>query len=92
MAALAETRDVGSHLPLPPSVRRFCCIGDSLTYGQGVAPRQTLAAHVARLANIAYPDHLRSTTSQSSGTSGMVGSFRRLVETVQFEVAIQPLP
>lgn len=91
MAALSETRDVGSHLPLPPSVRRICCIGDSLTYGQGVAPRQTLSAHVARLANMAYPDQLIwvDNLGQSSGNiwHGWV-PFRRLLETVRFDAAI----
>lgn len=91
MAALSETRDVGSYLTLPPSVRRICCIGDSLTYGQGVAPRQTLSAHVARLANMAYPDHLIwvDNMGQSSGNiwHGWV-PFKRLLETVQFDVAI----
>lgn len=91
MAALSETRDVGSHLPLPPSVRRICCIGDSLTYGQGVAPRQTLSAHIARLANIAYPEHLIwvDNLGQSSGNiwHGWV-PFKRLLETMPFDAAI----
>src|SRR5262249_50644998 len=91
MAALAETRDVGSHLPLPSSVRRLCCVGDSLTYGQGVAPRQTLAAHVARYANMAYLDQLIwvDNLGHSSGNIWHSwGSFARLAESVRFDAAI----
>src|SRR5262245_11555830 len=91
MAALAETRDVGSSLPLPEGVRRLCCIGDSITYGQGVAPRQTLAAHVSHFVNMAYPEQLVwvDNCGQSSGNIWHSWvAFARLVETVKFDGAI----
>src|SRR5215212_2266047 len=91
MAALVETRDVGSSLPLPASVRRICCLGDSITYGQGVAPRQTLAMHVARFANMAYPDQIIwvDNRGQSSGNLWHSWvSFAGLLESVRFDAAI----
>lgn len=91
MAALAETRDVGSHLPLPPSVRRLCCIGDSLTYGQGVAPRQTLATHVARFANMVYPDQLVWVDNLGQSSGNIWHSwipFARLLDAVRYDAAI----
>lgn len=91
MAALAETRDLGSHLPLPGSVQRLCCIGDSITYGQGVAPDETLAMHVARLANMAYPDHLVWVDNLGQSSGNLWHSwvpFARLQETVRYDAAI----
>lgn len=91
MAALAETRDVGSSLPLPASVRRICCIGDSITYGQGVAPRQTLAMHVARFANVAYPDQIVWVDNRGQSSGNIWHSwapFARLLEDVHYDAAI----
>ncbi|WP_422002577.1 SGNH/GDSL hydrolase family protein [Reyranella sp.] len=91
MAALAETRDVGSTLALPASVRRICCLGDSITYGQGVAPRQTLAMHVARFANIAYPDQIVwvDNRGESSGNIWHAWApFARLLDDVRYDAAI----
>lgn len=94
MAALAETRDLGSFLPLPPGVRRICCIGDSITYGQGVAPRQTLAMHITRFANMAYPDQLVwvDNRGQSSGNVWHAWApFARLAAQVPYDAAILSL-
>lgn len=91
MAALAETRDAGSSLPLPDSVRRICCIGDSITYGQGVAPRQTLAMHVARFANVAYPDQIVWVDNRGQSSGNIWHSwapFARLLEDVRYDAAI----
>lgn len=91
MAALAETRDTGSRLPLPPAVRRFCCIGDSLTYGQGVAPRQTLPMHVARFANMAYVNEIVWVDNLGQSSGNLWHSwvpFTRLAESTKFDVAI----
>lgn len=91
MAALVETRDVGSTLPLPASVRRICCIGDSITYGQGVAPRQTLAMHVARFANVAYPDQIVWVDNRGQSSGNIWHSwtpFARLLEDVRYDAAI----
>lgn len=91
MAALAETRDVGSSLPLPDTVRRLCCIGDSITYGQGVAPRQTLSAHIVRFANMAYPDQLVWVDNRGQSSGNIWHSwvpFARLVEEVRYDAAI----
>lgn len=94
MAALAETRDLGSSLPLPPTIRRICCIGDSVTYGQGVAPRQTLATHIARFANMAYPEQLVwiDNRGQSSGNIWHAWiPFARLAQKVRYDAAILSL-
>ena len=91
MAALAETRDVGSRLPLPATVRRLCCIGDSITYGQGVAPRQTLAMHVARYANMVWLDQLVWVDNLGQSSGNIWHSwvpFVRLVEKVHFDGVI----
>ncbi len=91
MAALVETRDVGSWLPLPASVRRICCLGDSITYGQGVAPRQTLAMHVTRFANIAWPDQLVWVDNRGQSSGNIWHSwapFARLLEEVRYDAAI----
>jgi lysophospholipase L1-like esterase len=91
MAALAETRDAGSHLPLPQSIRRLCCIGDSLTYGQGVAPRQTLATHIARFANMAYPDEIVWVDNRGLSSGNIWHSwvpFARLTDTIQYDAVI----
>src|SRR6185369_7136103 len=91
MAALAETRDVGSHLVLPSSVRRLCCIGDSLTYGQGVAPRQTLSTHLARFVNMIYLEKLIwiDNLGQSSGNIWHSWApFARLAESIHFDAVI----
>lgn len=91
MAALAETRDVGSCLPLPGGIRRLCCIGDSLTYGQGVAPRQTLSAHIARFANMAYPDQLVWVDNRGQSSGNVWHSwapFRRLAQSIDFDAVI----
>ena len=94
MAALAETRDLGSSLALPSDVRRICCIGDSVTYGQGVAPRHTLAMHIARFANMAYPDQLVwvDNRGQSSGNIWHAWvPFARLAEILRYDAAILSL-
>lgn len=91
MAALAETRDIGSHLPLPAGVRRLCCIGDSITYGQGVAPRQTLAMYTARFANIVYPEQLVWVDNRGQSSGNIWHSwipFTRLLETIQFDAVV----
>lgn len=91
MAALAETRDVGSALPLPGTIRRVCCIGDSITYGQGVTPRQTLAMHIARFANMAYPDQLVWVDNRGQSSGNIWHSwvpFARLAEEVRYDAAI----
>lgn len=91
MAALAETRDVGSRLALPATVRRFCCIGDSLTYGQGVAPRQALSMHVARFANMVYFDQLVWVDNLGQSSGNLWHSwvpFTRLADTIRFDAAI----
>jgi lysophospholipase L1-like esterase len=91
MAALAETRDVGSLLPLPATVRRLCCIGDSITYGQGVAPHQTLAMHIARFANMAYPDEIVWVDNRGLSSGNIWHSwvaFARLLETTRYDAAI----
>src|SRR5690349_16073291 len=91
MAALAETRDLGSSLPLPADVRRICCIGDSVTYGQGVAPRQTLAAHIARFVNMAYPDQTVWVDNRGQSSGNIWHSwipFARLAEKVRYDAAI----
>jgi len=91
MAALAETRDVGSRLALPATVRRFCCIGDSLTYGQGVAPRQTLSMHVARFANMVYFDQLVWVDNLGQSSGNLWHSwvpFTRLAESIRFDAVV----
>lgn len=91
MAALVETRDAGSSLPLPASVRRICCLGDSITYGQGVAPRQTLAMHVARFANIAWPDQIVWVDNRGQSSGNIWHSwapFARLLDEVHYDAAI----
>ena len=91
MAALAETRDVGSRLVLPATVRRLCCIGNSLTYGQGVAPRQTLSMHVARFANMVYFDQLVWVDNLGQSSGNLWHSwvpFTRLAESIKFDAVI----
>lgn len=91
MAAITETRDVGSTLPLPETVRRICCIGDSITYGQGVAPRQTLAMHIARFANMAYPDQLVWVDNRGQSSGNIWHSwvpFARLAEEIRYDAAV----
>lgn len=91
MAALVETRDVGSALPLPASVRRICCLGDSITYGQGVAPRQTLTMHIARFANVAYADQIVWVDNRGQSSGNVWHSwapFARLLEDVRYDAAI----
>ena len=91
MAAITETRDVGSTLPLPETVRRICCIGDSITYGQGVAPRQTLAMHIARFANMAYPDQLIWVDNRGQSSGNIWHSwvpFARLAKEVRYDAAV----
>ncbi len=91
MAAITETRDVGSTLPLPETVRRICCIGDSITYGQGVAPRQTLAMHIARFANMAYPDQLIWVDNRGQSSGNIWHSwvpFARLAGKIRYDAAV----
>ncbi len=91
MAALAETRDVESHLPLPRTVRRLCCIGDSITYGQGVTPQQTLAMHIARFANMVYPEQLIWVDNRGQSSGNIWHSwapFVRLAGSVHFDAVV----
>lgn len=91
MAGLAETRDVGSWLPLAANVRRICCIGDSMTYGYGVTPRQTLATHIARFANMAYPDQIIWVDNCGRSSGNIWDSWvplARLAERTRFDAVV----
>lgn len=81
-------------MPLPAGVRRICCIGDSITYGQGVAPRQTLAMHITRFANMAYSDQLVWVDNRGQSSGNVWHSwvpFARLAAQVPYDAAILSL-
>jgi hypothetical protein len=58
MADIFETRCVSDRFAGSNHLLRVACFGDSMVWGQGVMPRQTLPAHLMRSLNAALPDHL----------------------------------
>lgn len=58
MAHIFETRCASGLFRHSPHMLRVACIGDSMMYGQGVTPRQTLPAHLARFLNAAITNQL----------------------------------
>lgn len=69
MAALVETRNFWPATPRLDGVTRVITIGDSVTYGQGVPPDGTLAAHLEDFLNAAHIGRLFEARNhgQSSG-------------------------
>jgi len=69
MADVFQTRCVSEGFLGSKHCLRVGCIGDSILYGQGVAPRHTLPAHLANFLNAAFVDVLVWTDNfgQSSG-------------------------
>lgn len=62
-----------------------------MTYGQGVAPRQALATHVARFANVAYPDQIIWVDNRGQSSGNIWHSwtpFARLLQDVRYDAAI----
>jgi hypothetical protein len=58
MADILETRCVSENFVGSEHVVRVACIGDSLMYGAGVAPRESLPAQLSRTLNAAFVDDL----------------------------------
>jgi len=58
MANILESRDFSNGADLVPWIARVACIGDSLTYGGGVVPRDTLPFALIDALNAAYLRHL----------------------------------
>ena len=58
MSHIFETRSVGENLKDPIGVARVACIGDSMMYGFGRPGSQSFPAHLSRILNAAYPQHL----------------------------------
>lgn len=62
-----------------------------MTYGQGVAPGQTLATHIARFANMVYLDQLVWVDNLGQSSGNIWHSwvpFERLAETVRFDAVV----